>query len=719
RHATVDDALDDALNDFFIEMPSFDLNEMLEEDKINESNMRGAFRFAKKFHVSIERGKSGKNYVLEDGTKVWQVGIRSEDAYSMNVLFSEYKIPEGGKLFLYSSDYSHILGSFTHENNSEDNLLPVAPVKGDEIIVEYSEPANVPFEGILKITEVNHDYRGVLRAEPGNDPTGSTYTCMPDVLCTAATSTSKEKDAVVLLIINGTVGCTGSIINNTRNDETPYLLTAMHCLNLEKPITSKTEDYYRQVAGTIIAFFNYNRPVCDTRMKGVEEMSVAGATARAVIEPTDIALLELKNSIPHYYQPYYAGWNVSGNIGAPPYTNIHHPKFSVKKFGQTNRNLSLGNFSASIFDNNVFWHVPGWDTGSTDEGSSGSPLFDAQNLIIGGLTGGQSTCSDNKSDQFSSLHKGWEYNPDNPFQQLKYWLDPDEIGSALTWQGLDPCINNPFEKQSNIDFSGIDSLENTGLASGSGHLFGHNSLEIKEFAEEFNCEQNQELYGAFLLNPPFTNSGTVKVFVFNADEQGKPGAKIDSVVFRPQYSNYSGGQFSDRNKTTLSYGTESFVELPQRPAVKGKFFIGYKIDYPYDVSSRFSVYNALSGQSTAWINHPELGWIKSSDMPGQAKPASLTIQALLRKDPDTTINEVPPAGPPVFYHGAKREIQVNCASGETGILRLYNASGRLIQQYTHHGPAVFPLSSSLKNTLCILQWQSGKEVLAFKFVVYR
>ncbi|MDR1121281.1 MAG: hypothetical protein LBM08_10220 [Dysgonamonadaceae bacterium] len=30
RHATVNNALDDALNDYFIEMPTFDLNEMLE-----------------------------------------------------------------------------------------------------------------------------------------------------------------------------------------------------------------------------------------------------------------------------------------------------------------------------------------------------------------------------------------------------------------------------------------------------------------------------------------------------------------------------------------------------------------------------------------------------------------------------------------------------------------------------------------------------------------
>jgi hypothetical protein len=541
---------------------------------------------------------------------------------------------------------------------------------------------------------------------------------MPDILC-ATTSVSKEKDAVVLLIVNGTVGCTGSIVNNTRNDETPYLLTAMHCLNLEEPLTSKTQDYYRQIAGTVIAFFNYNRPVCDTRMKGIEEMSVAGAIPRAVIEPTDIALLELNNNIPDYYQAYYAGWNASDNIGVPPYTNIHHPKFSVKKFGQTNHILSLGNFSKNIFDRNVFWHTQGWDTGSTDYGSSGSPLFDANNLIIGGLTGGSSTCSNNKSDQFSFLHKGWEYNADNFFQQLKHWLDPDGIGSSLTWQGLDPCIDNPFEKKSNIDFSSIDSLENTRLDSGSGYLFGYNSLEIKEFAEEFYCEQKQELYGVFLLTPPFSNDGAVRIFVYDADGQNKPGTKIDSVIFRPQYANYSSGQFSDKNKTTLSYGMESFIELPQKPVVEGKFFIACKIDDPYDIRSRFSVYNALSEQSTAWINYPELGWIKSSDIPGQSKPTSLAIHALSRMYSDTAVNETSSIASHIFYNWAAGEIQINCELNESGILRLYSPSGMLVQQYTHHGPAVFPLPPTLRNTLCILQWQSEKEVLSIKLVLHK
>ena len=47
--------------------------------------------------------------------------------------------------------------------------------------------------------------------------------------------------SVVLLIIDGSVGCTGTLINNTDNDGKPYLLTASHCLN--KQFTMKNPDY--------------------------------------------------------------------------------------------------------------------------------------------------------------------------------------------------------------------------------------------------------------------------------------------------------------------------------------------------------------------------------------------------------------------------------------------------------------------------------------------
>ncbi|MDR0547687.1 MAG: lysyl endopeptidase, partial [Dysgonamonadaceae bacterium] len=287
-----------------VEMPVFDLDSALRLDKINEQNMRGSFTFAHKFYTKIRKETDGENGVLPDGTKYWRVAIHSSKAYSINLLFTKFRLPEGGKLFIYNTDFSHVIGAFDSRNNSDDGILPVRPVSGEEIIVEYSEPADAPFEAELEIGEVNHDYRDILRNEPANDNNATiNFACMADAICEAADNPNTR--AVVLLIINGTSGCTGTLINNAENDGTPYLLTAVHCLNSEiAHSVSKNKDFYIARAGTIIAFFNYQRPICGSSLRATEEMTLARTYPRTIMEKQDIALLEFQERPPFYYNAY-------------------------------------------------------------------------------------------------------------------------------------------------------------------------------------------------------------------------------------------------------------------------------------------------------------------------------------------------------------------------------------------------------------------------------
>ena len=41
-----------------------------------------------------------------------------------------------------------------------------------------------------------------------------------------------------------------------------------------------------------------------------------------------------------------------------------------------------------------FWWIRGWDIGSTEGGSSGAPLFNAGQRVIGLLSGGIARCGD-------------------------------------------------------------------------------------------------------------------------------------------------------------------------------------------------------------------------------------------------------------------------------------------------------------------------------------
>ena len=676
-----------APENFFIEMPPFDLDSILREDSINKGNMRGSYSFAHKFYTHIDIDDATQT-VLPDGTTIKQVGIHSAGAYSINLLLSDFEIPPGGKLFVYNADYSYVVGSFDYRNNSPDKVLPIQPVAGESIIVEYSEPANVPFKGHFIISEVNHDYLDFFRREPGTD-NGSDFACMPDVFCSDAADETVR--STVLVVINGTTACTGSLLNNTLDDGTPYLLTAVHCLNdsLNYP---KGMDYYNNKAGTIVAFFNYNRPVCDAniKMRGSEEMSLAGASARVILETKDIALLELLDSPPDYFNTYYAGWDMDLNGRKSKYTNVHHPSGAVKKYGMAdsiriypNPNIS----GLTGIDATNLWEINGgWKVGSTYAGSSGSPLFDENQLVIGGLTGGSSNCSgvspDGKTDYFFALGKGWETG--DSINQLKTYLDPENKG-FVQYFGKDPNQINPVIRLANAQYAEGDSLITSVLDSpNQGFVFGNSNLKTLEFAEEFTVANPVEIFGIYLLIPgmsSFSYASGVTVSVYTGDSS--PEIKIDSARFVPQYLNYSNSIFSPVNRS-LTLPTETFVVFAQPVLVMtGKFFISYSIDY--STTSKFCVYNTkwqdATHPNTAWLKDEVKKWIPATAYEAKPLNTSLAIQPLIRNTSDTQIVIIPDRKSDYFYYDRSgRTLTLKESMKAEGQIAIYSVGGQLLEK---------------------------------------
>ena len=104
---------------------------------------------------------------------------------SLNLIFKEYKLPRGSKLFIYSKNGEHIRGAFTSNNNKKSERLPTLPVKGEELVVEYFEPYFSDFDGKLVIGKVNHDFIGIVSGQGEiDDDFGSSGNCQVDVNCT-------------------------------------------------------------------------------------------------------------------------------------------------------------------------------------------------------------------------------------------------------------------------------------------------------------------------------------------------------------------------------------------------------------------------------------------------------------------------------------------------------------------------------------------------------
>lgn len=671
---------------FFEEMPAFDVAEELRLDSLNESDMRSGYKFAYKFMTNFNRANSGISFILPDGTRVWRMGIRSKGALSINVLFTEYELPEGAKLFLYNSDQSHILGAFNHLNNSTLGILPVAPVYGDELIVEYQEPANVSFAGRLTIGEVNHAYRDLKAAEPSDTKTA--YNCMPPAFCYADPADGSEQAArsVVLLIIDGTVGCSGVLVNNTANDSKPYLLTASHCLNLQFRVVNPD---YEHVAGTIVSFFNYDSPLCDTTLRGAEEMSMASTYFHAVNEEHDMALLELLQVPPVYYRPYFSGWNAK-DAGVAPYYNMHHPGSSIKRFNFFNGDVTLATYETSAypFATDAHWFVERWTMGSTSGGSSGSPLFDNEGHVIGCLSGGQSSCANPVEDYFFALSQAWDADPASG-RQLKHWLNPGNK-AQLICEGLDPYAGVEAARLSNVRTSGYTERAQVATVSGSNvvPLFGNNDSGVTEYAEAYTVSQKTRLHGAYFVTSGSGNTANTTIEVVVYSGKNKPETVLHTDTLRPAYKSYLASestaselQFIESNKS-LSRKEESYLRFSKPVYVDGAFFISYRIINPPDLTyfSAYSLPFATTSRNTAWVKS-NVGWQQASVYSGVGYNTSLYIDPVVQYNGDVGTANAERVSP--VYIQSDREQQmlhIVLPDGMTeGACYLYTIDGKLIQ----------------------------------------
>ena len=81
-----------ATQELFVEMPKFDAQAALWRSQQDKSEFK-SLEFAHKLDVHLRPDNSGISFNYSN-LKVWRVGIRSRGAYSLNILFSKYRLPE-------------------------------------------------------------------------------------------------------------------------------------------------------------------------------------------------------------------------------------------------------------------------------------------------------------------------------------------------------------------------------------------------------------------------------------------------------------------------------------------------------------------------------------------------------------------------------------------------------------------------------------------------
>lgn len=662
----------------YVTMPAFDLDEQLRMDSLNLIGNDGAYPFAYKFMADYTPENSGERFTLADGTRVWRLGIHSPGARSINLLFSEYELPEGAQLFLYNEDQTEILGAFNHLNNSELNILPVAPIRGDRLIIEYQEPANAPFHARLKIGEINHGYRVLKGVEP--QETNDDIATIPALTCYDSSNAELRRwgHSSVLMIVDGVYMCSGVLVNNTGNDGKPYVLTASHCLNNKFTIANPD---YAAIAGSIVFFFNYDSPLCDPPLRGTEEMSMSSSYYRAVNELGDLALLELTEMPPVYYQPYLAGWQADGP-GTAPYICLQHPNGADTRLSLSEYELEAKTFSIPEmpFYKEGHWMVPEWTIGHTASGASGSPLFDQDGSVVGILSGGNSTNKAPYRDYFYRLDVAWDSHS-SASRQLAYWLDPSG-NDIRKCEGLDPYEASPCERLSNVERSGLKEFvtHSTFQGNASEPLFGNNSSGTTTYAEEYTCEGRHLLYGVYIVTPSAGDRYRyldVDILVYNG-ENG-PDHLLHTEHFQPAYANKSalGDSITETSKS-LNRAQESFIRFEQPVEVEGDFYVGYRInDAPEE--TYFRAYNLPPGatsHNSTWIL-VDGSWVEATNYSPARFRTALYIDPVIRYEPLSVDNmPIEPTKSPIVIHAYQGLVEVIGAANAP--YSLHSINGQII-----------------------------------------
>ncbi len=400
----------------FERMPDVDVETLLAEDEINYPNKVGPYRFGEKHFVNMSLENAGLWEPLPNGDRVWRLGVASIDAYSLNFIFENFYIPEGGKLYIYNTEAQHIIGAFTSVNNREDGWFGTFLLKGDQAVIEYFEPQSVAGQGYFELTEIVHGYRDILNWYEDDSRGGGSGSCNIDVECTLGNGWDSQINSVGILLSGGSGFCSGAFVADVPQSGTPYFLTANHC---------------GSSVGNWSVGFNYQATTCNgSPSAGPTYQSLSGATQRASNAGSDFNLIEWDNAPPANYNVFYAGWS-NVNTSSSQNTGIHHPSGDIKKICRDN-NASIN----STYGGATTWQVGAWEQGTTEGGSSGSPLFDQNKRIIGQLYGGSASCTNTGgSDYYGKFSTSWNGNSSST--RLRDWLDPQNTGNT-TNDGYDP-----------------------------------------------------------------------------------------------------------------------------------------------------------------------------------------------------------------------------------------------------------------------------------------
>lgn len=401
---------------------------------------------ATSIEVSLNTKNSGKWLQLSNGDTIWQLQLHASDAIALMLYYTDFYIPEGGKLFIYNTEKTQILGAYTHRTNPSGGPFATELIAGDMLTLEYVAAPGGEAPRI-EIEAIGYGYNHIMNLNDKVSLLRAAAYCEVNINCEEGDAWQNQKKGVCYMtqkIGNQTFLCSGSLVNNTAQDLKPYIISATHCNS------NGTREATPQEMKQWMFYFHKEYKGCDNSSGTVTPKTMTGCKKIASTTTnggSDGLLVLIDNQIPASYNVYYNGWD-KRDTPAQSGVGIHHPGGDQKKISTFKSAVAHSTFTTSgtIGDKNAHWNAIFDATpnghGITEDGSSGSPLFNEHKLIVGTLTGGSSTCYNPTGlNLYGKMSYHWNKYKEDDSTRMDIWLDP--INSGVNF--LEGCYANMAE----------------------------------------------------------------------------------------------------------------------------------------------------------------------------------------------------------------------------------------------------------------------------------
>ncbi|MCC6537241.1 MAG: hypothetical protein IT162_06805 [Bryobacterales bacterium] len=385
---------------------------------------------------------AGEWATLPDGREVWRLAVRSPEAAELRIHFTDFAVG-AGRVWIYSGNENEPAQEYTGAGLYGDGDFWTATVAAERVVIEYLpasglREARVPFG----IAALGHLWEAASapgagpepltalspapKAAPGLPSTLSAASqpqvagCHLDVACFPEYRNPASAVARIIYEQGGGLWlCSASLVNTKSGNNDPLLLTASHCIDNELS------------ARSIQANFFFQSGSCGGPLADMETVLGGNYLVSESFTGGDMSLVRLlglpKSPV------YFLGITTEEPKIGEETTGIHHPAGSYKRisFGPRVEDqtiaVSSGGGGLVVSPSDRYYQI---DTqrGRIEGGSSGSPLLNGKNQVIGTLSSGP-VLSPNPAEQEVLLCQ----TTDLEYQYGRV---------SKMWPGLEPFIND-------------------------------------------------------------------------------------------------------------------------------------------------------------------------------------------------------------------------------------------------------------------------------------